>query len=140
MKTATQPVESNTPDAQTEKRKKILVVEDDTSFRESLRKVLANEGYDVLDAASGREGLEVLSRSRVDLILLDFFLGDINGFDFLDQTMGQKRPPVIVISAFTSSHLSSEALVRGATDCLAKPIKKLDLLEAIRKTMRGVGG
>lgn len=112
--------------------KRILVVEDDQSFRESLKKVLSKEGYDVLEAGSGKEGLEVLASDHVEAVLLDYYLGDINGLGFLDQ-MREKKLPVILISAFANHHLCREALARGARMCLAKPVKKADLVAALSR-------
>jgi DNA-binding response OmpR family regulator len=114
-----------------ENQKTVLLVEDDESFRESLRKLLAKEGFEVLEASSGEEGMELLEKHRIDLIVLDLYLGGMTGMEFLEKTLRPGRPPVVMVTAFGDWNVYSDALALGAVDCLAKPVKRNDLMSVI---------
>ncbi|MBI4550178.1 MAG: response regulator [Candidatus Omnitrophica bacterium] len=116
--------------------KSILVIEDDDSFRESLKKLLEKEGYHVLEADSGEAGMEILKRGRPDLILLDLYLGGITGLEFLERTARPDRPPVIMLTAFGDWGIYADAMAKGACDCIAKPVKKSDLMSVIGEAMK----
>jgi len=114
-----------------ETKKTILLVEDDPSFRESLRKLFEKEGLRILEAESGPEGIETLKKERVDLVILDFYLGGMNGLQFLEKTMNPGRPPVIVLTAFGDWEIYTEVVAKGAVDCLPKPIKRNELMAVV---------
>jgi len=114
-----------------ETKKTILLVEDDHSFRESLRKLLEKEGLQILEAESGPEGIETLKKEKVDLVILDFYLGGMNGLQFLEKTMNPSRPPVIVLTAFGDWGIYTEVVAKGAVDCLPKPIKRHELMAVV---------
>ncbi len=118
-----------------EVKKIILVVEDDESFRESLRKLLEKEGFEVREASSGEEGIERLQANSIDLVLLDLYLGGITGLEFLDKTKSAKRPPVILLTAFGDWGIYSDAVARGAVDCLPKPIKRGELMAVVTRAL-----
>lgn len=114
-----------------EPKKAILLVEDDSSFRMSLKKLLEREGCQVFEADSGQAGIEVLKREPVDLVILDFYLGGMNGLQFLEKTMSPNRPPVVILTAFGDWGIYTEAVERGAVDCLPKPIKRQELMAVV---------
>lgn len=116
-------------------KKTILLVEDDESFRESVRKLLQKEGFLVLDASSGEEGLEALRTHAVDLVLLDLYLGGITGLEFLEKARRPCGPPVILLTAFGDWGIYRDAVSRGAVDCIAKPVKRSDLMAVITGTL-----
>ena len=117
------------------KKKTILLVEDDESFRTSLKRLFKKEALGILEAASGKEGMDLLSREKIDLILLDFYLGDMTGFDFLGLTRARSRPPVIVLTAFGDHAIQSDVLARGALRCLTKPVKRDELMSVVTRTL-----
>ena len=91
---------------------RVLVVEDDPSVREMLRRLLVGEGWRVSEAGNGREALTLLDSDGVDLILLDLMMPEMDGFEFLSEL--RKRPaqdatPVIIV---TGADLSSEDMLR----------------------------
>jgi len=118
--------------------KQILVIEDNADIRKLLMLTLESEGYCVLGAADGREGLDVLSRiSGLCLILLDLMMPVMNGWEFLRA----KRKdgilaviPVVVLSAFGSQALGEQ--VDGVLD---KPVD-VDALLAFVSKYCGSGG
>ncbi|MBI3313555.1 MAG: response regulator [Candidatus Omnitrophica bacterium] len=114
-------------------RKTILLVEDDEAFRTSMRKVLERENYRILEAASGEEGRVISQDQEIDLIILDFYLGDMTGADFLDGL--PDAPPVMVLSANVGTEIDKKVRERGAKITLTKPIKREHLLLAVKSCM-----
>ena len=122
-------------------KKAILLVEDDHSFRMSLKKLLEREGFQVLEADSGQAGIEILKRESVDLVILDFYLGGMNGLQFLEKTMSPNRPPVVILTAFGDWGIYTEVVARGAVDCLPKPIKRHELMAVVEGALaKGMAG
>ncbi|HWR37680.1 MAG TPA: sigma-54 dependent transcriptional regulator [Clostridia bacterium] len=101
----------------------VLVVDDESGIRESLRGVLEDEGYKVSDAGSAERCLEMLRDQRFDVVLLDIWLPGIDGLEALERIKGMEGSPEIVM---ISGHGSIEAAVRatklGAFDFLEKPL------------------
>lgn len=115
--------------------KKILLVEDDKSFRESLKKLLQKEGFQILEAESGADGMELLKKDKVDLVILDYYLGGMNGLQFLEKTKTPDRPPVIILTAFGDWGIYSEVVAKGAKDCLLKPVKRTELMAVVEAAL-----
>jgi DNA-binding response OmpR family regulator len=115
--------------------KTILVVEDDVSFSESLKKLLEKEGFAVLLAPTAEEAIETIKNPRVSLVLLDLYLPGLNGMEFLDKTASLKRPPIVMLTAFGDWGIYVDAIEKGALDCLAKPVKRQELLRVLQKAL-----
>lgn len=109
------------------RRGTVLIVEDDVDIRDGLRDVLEDEGYGVITASNGREGLDLLARTDVPcLILLDLMMPVMNGLDFLaaKQAHDVIAPiPVVIVSAY--ENIARAAV--GASGFVRKPVN-LDLL------------
>ncbi len=117
--------------------KTVLLVEDDKSFRGSLRKLLEKEGIRVLEAFSGEEGIEILKSDRmIDLVLLDLSLGGITGMEFLEKTR-EIAPPVIMLTAFTELENCIHAAGKGAAGFIPKPVKRQELMKLIHQVFDG---
>ena len=103
---------------------RLLVVDDDLGILNLLNTILANEGYEVVTADCGRDGLAALERERPDLILLDVQMPGMSGFEVL-AAIRQNHPnlPVIMITGFGSEDVATQALRLGADDYLTKPLK-----------------
>jgi len=111
----------------------ILIIDDETSQREILAGFLKKLDYKIEKAATGREGLEIISNNVVDVVLTDYKMPDMNGMEVLDEI--KKLNPeiaVIMFTAYGSIEKSVEAMKKGAEDYLIKPIN-LDELEIIIK-------
>lgn len=124
-------------------KKRILLVEDDESFRDSVRKLLEREGFEVREASSGEVGLELLKTERIDLVLLDLYLGGISGLEFLARLGDFRRdnwcPKIVMVSAFGDAGAFAEALAGGAFHCLAKPVKRAELVSVIGRALADMG-
>ena len=103
----------------------LLVVDDDPANRDMLSRRLARRGYDVVCAASGPEALACVERQTFDAVLLDLMMPEMSGLEVLDilrQTYPPLVLPVVMITARDRSEDVVEALGRGATDYITKPV------------------
>lgn len=116
---------------------KILIIEDDLSFQEILRKTLEKERYIVEVAPNYRTGLIKLSDYTYDCILLDINLPDGNGLDLLRELKEMKKTgSLIIISARDTIEDKVEGLDLGADDYLPKPFHLAELLSRIKSVLR----
>ena len=116
---------------------KILIIEDDLSFQEILRRTLEQERYIVEVAPNYRTGLIKLSDYTYDCILLDINLPDGNGLNLLRELKEMKKTSsLIIISARDSIEDKVEGLDLGADDYLAKPFHLAELLSRIKRVIR----
>jgi len=121
------------------KNKKILIIEDDADIRNFAMRVLELEGYDVLQAETGHEGLRLARESKVNLVLLDLRLPDDSGCVILEQVKSEpiiSAVPVIVFTASIGEPQKERALGRGAADYLVKSLGANDLKNAVARVLR----
>ena len=120
---------------------RILIIDDDTSLRRVLEYNLQEEGYEVIAAADGGEGLACFDEQQPDLVITDLKLPGVSGFQVL-KIIGEKAPglPVIVITAFGAVETAVEAMKLGAYDYITKPFNRDALRLTVRKAleMRGL--
>ena len=102
----------------------ILIIDDEASLRQTLARILQRAGFEVTTAANGKEGLALVHEHPFDLIYLDIRMPDVSGLELL-KTIHTKFPelPVILFTAQPDLNSAVEALRRGATDYLLKPLK-----------------
>jgi len=114
----------------------ILVIDDDDQLRKSFAKLLVEEKYNVMTAASGEEGIEVVAENHFDLILLDMRLPGMNGMETFKQikTIDAKLP-VIIITAYSTTDIAIEATKLGAYDYVLKPFDIPDMLILIKQAI-----
>lgn len=111
--------------------KRILLVDDDPTVRESLQDVLTAESYVVIPAENGQQALELANAVTVDLVLLDLNMPVKNGWDTFEQlTRGHPTLPIIIITARTNQVFT--ALSAGAGALLEKPMDIPTLLETMK--------
>jgi CheY-like chemotaxis protein len=112
----------------------ILIVDDAAFSRRMLKKYLTADGYTIIEATNGREGLEMASDRSPDGILTDLLMPDLNGFEFLEalQEKGLKIP-VAVISADIQDSSRQRAMALGATGFVNKPPKEEEIRQIVRQ-------
>jgi two-component system response regulator HydG len=113
---------------------RVLVVDDDDANRLTLERILQREGYAVVHAATGRDALEVIRAHPVDVVLTDLKMPGMSGIDLLKAA--RKVDPdleVVVMTAYGTVETAVEAMKEGAYDFVAKPLKRLELVTALRK-------
>jgi DNA-binding response OmpR family regulator len=114
----------------------ILLVEDDAGIRGALSLALEDEGYEVLQAATGRLGLSMAATKSPDLILLDLRLPDVSGFEVCREVRQQSNVPIIIVTAQTDTHDLVAGLEAGADDYVTKPVNTKELAARIRAALR----
>lgn len=115
---------------------RVLVVDDEASFREGLRVALKSEGFEVDLAADGEEALERFRHSTPDLVLLDVMLPQMSGIDVCRQIRTEANTPVIMVSARREEIDTVVALEVGADDYIAKPYRVRELVARMRTVLR----
>ncbi len=115
---------------------KVLVVDDEPPIRKLLRMGLATQGYDILDAPSGKVALELIGQ-KPDLIILDLGLPDVDGLEVL-RIMRETNEgvPIVVLSSRGDESAKVRALDLGADDYVTKPFGMDELLARIRAALR----
>lgn len=115
---------------------RVLVIDDEPQIRRFLRISLTSQGFQVLEAATGREGLAQLREGVPDLVLLDLGLPDMDGQNVLDRLRVETQVPVIVVSVRGQEAEKVRALDGGANDYVTKPFGIRELLARIRALLR----
>ncbi|MFP4199805.1 MAG: response regulator transcription factor [Bacillota bacterium] len=114
----------------------ILIVEDEENIRFSLSSSLEREGYRVLSVPSGEEGLALVRKREVDLVLLDLMLPDLSGLDVSRLIRRESNVPIIMVTARDSETDIIAGLEMGADDYVTKPFSLGVLLARIRANLR----
>ncbi|MGB2874587.1 MAG: response regulator [Gaiellaceae bacterium] len=116
--------------------KRVLVVDDDESIRTLLRMTLADDAYEVTEAADGTEVMDLLDQSLPDLVLLDWKMPGRHGAFVLDDLKGRyPKLPVIVLTAEGRDTQRALADALRADAFLTKPFSPLQLLETIERLL-----
>jgi DNA-binding response OmpR family regulator len=116
----------------------ILVVDDHASVRTLVTDYLTEQGYRVLAASDGNEGLIVARRARPDLVLLDIMMPGLDGFGFLQAYRRDHAAPVILLTARVEETDKVVGLELGADDYITKPFGMKELVARIRAVLRRV--
>ena len=111
---------------------RILIVEDEESYREPLVYQLTREGYEVSAAATGEEGLELFTHGGIDLVLLDLMLPGIDGFEICKQIREEKNTPILMVSAKKDDIDKIRGLGLGADDYITKPFSPSELVARVK--------
>jgi len=115
---------------------KILVIDDEPPIRKLLRMGLSTQNYEVLEAANGKAGLELLAQ-KPDLIILDLGLPDIQGLELLRTIRSRNEGvPIVVLSSRGDEAGKVQALDLGADDYVSKPFGMDELLARMRAALR----
>ena len=114
----------------------VLVIEDEPQMRRLLRTTLRAHGYQVVEAATAREGLAQAAGRNPDVVLLDLGLPDGDGLEVTRTIRRSSRRPIIVISARGQERDKVAALDEGADDYLTKPFGVQELLARLRVALR----
>ena len=115
---------------------KILLVEDEEKLARFIELELCHEGYAVTKAFTGRDGFDLASSGKFDLILLDIMLPELNGMEVLRRLRRISSTPVIMLTARDEVMDKVAGLDQGADDYITKPFAIEELLARIRATLR----
>ena len=114
----------------------ILIVEDEESYREALAYMLGREGFDVLVAADGAEGLAQFERHGADIVLLDLMMPGLSGTEVCRRLRQRSSVPIIMVTARDAEIDKVVGLELGADDYVTKPFSHRELVARIRAVLR----
>lgn len=116
----------------------ILIIDDAASIRMMVRTVLANAGYQVLEAEDGQKGLDILQTQTVDLIFTDQNMPNMDGLTFVShirQRPGHEKTPILVLTTESSDDIKTRGKLAGATGWLVKPFNPVQLMTLVKKIL-----
>ena len=116
----------------------ILVVEDEEHLRNLLRMSLERIGHDVLTAADGREALDMLSATMVDLVLMDVMMPNMDGLEACHAIRQYSDVPIIMLTAINRPDDIAKALEMGADDYITKPFSFMEIEARVEAVLRRV--
>jgi DNA-binding response OmpR family regulator len=119
---------------------RILVVDDDEDIRLLVRELLERAGYEVIEAADGREALKLMYSSPPALVLLDITMPDLDGYQTLERIRDLSDVPVAMLTARSQELEKVRGLSAGADDYIAKPFGRQELLARVQALLRRSGG
>jgi len=117
----------------------VLVIEDEESFRDALKFMLSREGFDVILAPNGAEGMKLFDSMNPDLVLLDLMLPEVSGTEVCKYIRTKSNTPVIMLTAKDTEIDKVVGLELGADDYVTKPFSTRELLARIKAVLRRGG-
>ena len=110
----------------------VLVIDDELPIRVLVRMILEDNGYEVMEAETGEQGLEMVEKSSPDLVLLDIRLPDMDGWEVLRRLGERTSPPrVVIMSAHSSEPTLERAKREGTAGYIIKPFRHSELLDVV---------
>jgi DNA-binding response OmpR family regulator len=109
-----------------------MIIDDSLVIRKMIEIALEEENYHLINATSGKEGMDSFEKDKPDLIILDMMLPDMNGIDLLKKIKEKSDTPVIMLSGKDSPQLVENAKEVGVSDFLPKPFKDEELVEKVK--------
>jgi DNA-binding NtrC family response regulator len=122
-------------------QKTILVVDDEDGVRESVREVLTDEGYRVVDTADGTRVLEMIKQEKPELVLLDIWMPQVDGIGLLKEIKTEEPEiNVVMVSGHGNIHTAVTATKFGAFDFIEKPVSLDGLLLTVQRALGEMPG
>lgn len=119
---------------------RVLVVDDEHAQRRLLRLYLENEGYTVLEADNGLDGLSLLRRGGIDVALVDVMLPGLDGFELVRRVRAESSVPIILLTARGEETHRVAGLEIGADDYVVKPFSAPEVVARVRVQLRRASG
>jgi CheY-like chemotaxis protein len=112
----------------------VLIIDDAAFSRRMLRKYLQGDGYEILEAANGQEGLEMIRNHRPDCVLTDLLMPDVDGFKLLKILQQEGLGiPAIIVSADIQDSSRQQGMELGAVGFINKPVKEDEVRQAVQQ-------
>ncbi len=116
--------------------KRVLVVDDEVGIRESVKRILEKQGFDVVTASNGEDAFKLIREEAIDLVITDIRMAGMDGVDLLKVCKSvSPTTEVIMITGYASVDTAVESMKLGAYDYITKPFKKAELLKAVNKAI-----
>lgn len=116
---------------------KIIIVDDSDFSRSVINKMLSEEGFQIIGEASSAEAaLPMIKEKKPDIVIVDIVMPNVSGLE-LTEKLNQSAPnvSVIMVSSLSQEHIVLDAISAGASDFIAKPIQKQQLVDSVEKIM-----
>ncbi|WP_077620880.1 response regulator transcription factor [Bacillus sinesaloumensis] len=114
----------------------ILIVDDQPEIVELLSLYLEKENYRILEAFDGHEALEIINKEKLDLMLVDLMMPNINGYQLIKRVRQELEIPIIIISAKNDDNDKILGLGLGADDFIPKPFNPLEVIARVQALLR----
>ena len=115
--------------------KKVLIVDDNPAILDTLRRMLATQGYEVREAANGLMAMEMLKQDTVDLVITDYIMRGMDGIELIEEIHAQwPAIPLVLLTACLSVE-AAQPMLRGKAHFLSKPVSLMELLTTIRQLL-----
>ncbi|GAA3408985.1 response regulator transcription factor [Paenibacillus hodogayensis] len=118
--------------------KTVLIIDDEKEIRELLAIYLRNYGYDTLEACNGKEAFALFQRERMDLVLADIMMPEMDGLELLQKMREQSHVPFLFLSAKSDDMDKINGLQLGADDYIGKPFNPLEVVSRVQALFRRV--
>ncbi|MFZ3576867.1 response regulator [Virgibacillus sp. DJP39] len=116
---------------------KILIIDDDQSLRYMLGEICKYAGWDFITAENGKQGVEIFQSEHPDVLLIDYHMPEMNGYDTLIEIrMINHHVPIIILTVDERQEIANQFLEQGATDFALKPVKAPDIIARIQLHIR----
>lgn len=114
---------------------RVLVIEDESIVLKAIQFKLTKEGYDVLVAEDGKQGIEKIETEKPDIIISDIMMPFVNGIEVISHVRNKlnSKTPIIILSAIGQEETVVKALELGANDYIIKPFSPVELTLRIKK-------
>jgi two-component system cell cycle response regulator len=115
---------------------KILIIDDDASIRDSMQEFIKDSGYDIYTASSAEEALELLKSEIVDVVITDIILTGMDGLELTDLIKHNYDIDVIVMTGYSEKFSYEDAINKGASDLVFKPIRYRELMLRLKRVLK----
>jgi two-component system, cell cycle response regulator len=114
----------------------VLIVDDDAAIRESMNEFVDMSGYQSSTASSAEEALDQLSKNEIDVVITDIMLPGMDGLELTDRIKKEYDIDVIVMTGYSGDYSYEEAISKGASDFVFKPVRFEELLLRLRRVLK----
>ena len=115
---------------------KVLLIDEDKSMCETLKLVLEPQAFEIYEANSGLEGIEMTKRLDPEVVILDLLMKDIDGWEVSRAIRSFSQVPILVLSAISKPEIVAQALDEGVDEYLIKPVQSTVLIAHLRRLAR----
>jgi len=115
---------------------KILIIDDDAGVRDSMQEFIKDSGYDIYTASSAEEALELLKSEIVDVVITDIMLTGMDGLELTDLIKHNYDIDVIVMTGYSEKFSYEDAINKGASDLVFKPIRYRELMLRLKRVLK----
>ena len=115
---------------------KILIIDDDAGVRDSMHEYIKDSGYDIYTASSAEEALELLKSEIVDVVITDIMLAGMDGLELTDLIKHNYDIDVIVMTGYSEKFSYEDAINKGASDLVFKPIRYRELMLRLKRVLK----